>query len=134
MANQSSTKKDYGVEFVNIELKFRPAMYIGKEEELPNADQLGKWLEDMAGNFYRLGFGYNERSSSFTASLTYKGGKTTDTPPCVTQHGKTWLSAVQKLYIVFEVCGGAREGLKFASDALAQLEVYIEDAVDKLMK
>lgn len=134
MATNKAVKSDYGIEFVNIELKFKPSLYVGKGEELPDEPALCKWLEDMAGNYYRFGFGYNERSSSFTASLTWRGGKVTDPAPCVTQHGKTWLSACQKLYIVFETCGGAREGLKFASDALEQLETYIQDAVSRLME
>lgn len=127
-------KTDYGVEFVNIELKFKPELYFQNGDVIPDASTLIKWQEDMAQNFYRFGFSYNERSSSFTGSCTYKGGKTTDTPPCVTQHGKSYLSVVCKLYVVFEVCGASREGFKYAQDVLSQLEDYIESAVKKLME
>lgn len=125
-------KPTYDVEFVNIELRYKPTFYVEKTEVLPNESQLCKWLEEMAGDFYRFGFSYNERSGSFTASLTWKGGKTTDKSPCVTQHGKSFLSACQKLYVVFEVVGGREFGLKHASDALEQLEVYIEQRLEQL--
>lgn len=126
-------KTDYGVEFVNIDLKFKPDLYFSKEDVIPDANALLEWITAMAGNFYRFGFSYNERSSSYTCSCTYKGGKTTDTPPCLTQHGKSAISALLKVYVVMELCGGAVEGFKFASDAVSQLETYVEDAVKKLM-
>lgn len=126
-------KQDYGVVFVNIELKFSPELYFQKSEVIPDEAFLFNWLAQMAPNYWRFGFGYNGQSSSFTASATYRGGLTTDTPPCLTQHGRSPLSALLKLYVVLELCGGAREGFKFASDALAELEGYLEAAVQKLL-
>jgi len=126
-------KKQYDVEFVNIDLKFSADMYFGKEETIPDANALFEWIKILTEDFYRFGFGYNERSSSFTASITYRGGKSSDKAPCLTQHGRSPLSALLKLYVVMVVAGGAVEGFKFAADSLEQLETYIEQAVKKLM-
>lgn len=128
-----SSSKIAGIKFVNVELKFKPELYLGKGEEFPNEAQMFDWISSLAANFYRVGFGYNERSSSFTASATYKGGKTTDDAPCLTQHGRTPLSALYKLWLILELAGGKTEGYKFASDVLLQLEDRIEIALEKLL-
>lgn len=120
------------VEFVNIRLKFSPRLYIRKEESLPDEQQLVAWLEQMACNWYRFGMSYSPETKSVVCSLTYKGGKTDEACPCVSMHGQSLLSAGQKLWLVFEYCGGAREGLSYAADALAQLETYVEDKLSKL--
>lgn len=129
----SLPKKEYGVEFVNIELKFKAELYFSKEDVIPNEADLFSWVGDLAKDFYKFGFGYNERTNSYTASVTYRGGKPSELPPCVTQHGSSPLSALRKLYVVLELCGGKLEGFKFASDSVQQLESYIEDAVKKLL-
>lgn len=128
-----ANKKEYDVEFVNISLKFSPSMYFNKEDVIPDEARLFAWIKELAKEFYRFGFGYNEQSNSFTASITYKGGKPTDKSPCVTQHGSSPLSALLKLYVVMELVGGRVEGFKFAADGLEQLETYIEEAVKKLL-
>jgi len=126
------TSKFPGIAFENVDLKFKPELYLGKGERLPDVSEITAWLASMAEVYYRFGFGYNERSSSFTCSLTYKGGKTTDDAPCVTMHAKSFLSGCQKLWLVFELAGGQREGIPFARDVLAELESRIEDAVARL--
>jgi len=126
------SSKFSGIRFENFDLKFKPSLYLGTGEVLPDVSQITVWLEGMATNFYRFGFSYNERSASYTCSLTYKGGKTTEDAPCVTMHARTLLSGCQKLWLVFELAGGAREGIPFARDVLSELESRIEDAVDRL--
>lgn len=128
-----SAKQDYGVDFVNIELRFKPELYLRKDQQMLKGEEVGDFIQKMAQNFYRFGAGWNEQSRSFSASFTYKGGKTTERPKTVTQHGKTVFSAVCKLFVIFELCGGFREGLDAAIENVDELEVYIEDAVAKLL-
>lgn len=125
-------KKDYGVDFVNIELSFPPRLYMPRGMELPDGNFLFAWLEKMERDYYKTGGSYNERSRSFTASITNKGGKVDERPKTVTQHGKSKISANQKLYIIFEVCGGWKEGLDVAQDRIEELEGLISEAVDKI--
>jgi len=126
-------KSDYGVKFVNIELRFKADMYFGKEDVIPDEAQLFVWIQDMAREFWRFGFSYNENNATYTASATYKGGKSTDTPPCVTQHGKSPVSSLLKLYIILEIAQGRNEGFKFATDVISQLEDRVEIALEKLL-
>jgi len=130
----ASEKKDYGVTFVNIELKFKPELYLPTGKELPDEKELFVWQEAMERAFYRSGGGYNEQSSSWTASLTYKGGKPSEKPTTVTQHGKSKLSAVRKLWVVYVILGAFREGYDVALERLDELEREIEDAIERLMK
>lgn len=124
--------KDWNVEFVNVELKFKPALYLKEGENFPSEAEMLSWCETMALDWWRVGFGYNDRSSSLTVSFTFKGGKTTDKALCVTQHGRTVYAALCKLYVIFELCGGKNEGFKFAESLISAIEDQIENALDKL--
>lgn len=130
----ATDKKDYGVNFVNVELRFKPELYLGKGEALPDEKSCFQWLQTMAKDYFRVGVGWSEQSSSFTASLTYKGGKPTEKPDTVTQHGKSVLSAIHKLWIIFELCGGKEGSWETVRENIAQLETYVEDALSRLME
>lgn len=126
-------QSDWGVEFVNIEVKHKPALYF-EGGKVPSLPELIAWCEQCAPNFWRFGFGYNERTKSFTVSATDRGSMPVDQKPkTLTQHGKSFHSALVKLYVILEVCSVMTEGWAYGGGILQVMEERIDDAIEKLL-
>lgn len=119
------------VEFINIELKFDLDWYLPEDKELPDAAQCFVWLDEMAHNFTRFGLGYSDYSSAPNASATYQDVKQGEKRPCVTQHGKSTLRAVQKLWVLHECLGYGRLPLETVRENIEQLETYVQEKVKR---
>jgi len=129
-----ASKADYGIEFVNIEIKFDLAL-IAEDEEILSLDDLFLWAEQASRNFMKFGMSYNERSSSYTVSVTDKGAlPPSEKPPCITQHGKSLLSAFQKCYFLIEVCGDGRVFKSAIEHRLQQREDVLSEQLAGLLK
>lgn len=104
----ASEKKDYGIDFVNIELKY-PIETLMDDSEYPSPDEFFTWIGKQNRSFMKISFSYNERSRSHTATVTDTDGKLPERRPrALTQHGKSAQSALMKLYFLVEVCGLGR--------------------------
>lgn len=126
------TKKDYGVSFVNIDLRFKSELYLNESERFPEFEPMMEWVGGMVKDYYRVGISYSERTNSVTVSFTYKGGKPDDTPPCLTFHSNSVYGALKKHYLVFEIFQAVNEGFKFAEGLIQQTEDRIEIALERL--
>ena len=101
----ASEKKDWGIDFINIEIKY-PIETLMDDSEYPTPEQCFTWIGSKNRNFIKFSFGYNERSRSHTATATDSGSNAKDEKPrAITQHGKSPLSALMKLYFLVEICG-----------------------------
>lgn len=129
-----ATKPMQEVEFWNFDLPYPTNLYF-REEVPADATQLFAWMETLCkGEFCKFSLGYNERSHSFTATCTYKGGKTTEPAPCVTLHGSNTLSALKKLYVVVQLLGCFTLGKATALNLLDKLNEEIGEGVVKVME
>lgn len=101
-------KKDYGIDFVNIEIKY-PLETLMRDDEYPTADELFVWIGQQNRGYVKVSFGWNERSRSYTATGTDSNEVTKgEKPKALTQHGKSPQSAILKLYFLIELCGLGR--------------------------
>lgn len=98
-------KKDYGIEFVNIDMKFSVEL-LAQDGEIPTVSDMFAWITRATSKqFFKFGIAYSDRTHSFTVSVTDRGGKTDEKPPCLTQHGKSVESALTKVYFLINVLG-----------------------------
>jgi len=131
MAKQIS---DYGVEFLNVELKFALEL-IAEEGEIVSPDDLFLWMAQATRNMLKFGFGYNAKSRSFTVSVTDKGSVVGDAKAlCLTQHGKDHFSALQKCYFIFEVCGRGEMKEEIIAPNLERREEILQEQLAGLLK
>jgi len=129
-----SAKPEYGIEFVNVELKFSLDL-VAEDGETLSPEDLLLWVGQIARNHVKIGFGFNSNSSSMTVSLTDRGSvKQGEKPPCLTQHGKTHLSALQKCYFIYEILGRGSLDEKIINPALERREEYVEEQIAGLLK
>jgi len=125
---------DYGIEFLNVELKFGVELVADEGEILSNEDLL-LWVAQATRNMFKFGFGYNAKSSSFTVSVTDRGSVVGDAKPlCLTQHGKNHLAALQKCYFIIEVCGRGEMKLDVIAPNLERREEVVEEQIAGLLK
>lgn len=126
--------KDYGIEFVNVEIKY-PLETLVEDGELPGESELFMWIGEKARNFIKIGFGYAESSHSFTASATDRGSiKQGEKPLTLTQHGKSPLSALHKLYFLLELCGDGTCQVGPMERRLMEREDYVSQQLVGLLK
>lgn len=90
------------VVFENFTLQFDLDLY---SLEASNAtwDDIVDWMERTAHHDWaKFGVSYNERNSSFIASITIDGKSAGDPRRCTTSFGKSTLSAYRKLFYLVE--------------------------------
>jgi hypothetical protein len=131
----AKTAQDFGIEFVNIELAYSLDL-LADDGEIPGVDGLLQWVEKSTKAFCKVSMGYNEKSHSFTVSFTDKGSRPVgENAPCLTQHGKTLLSALAKVYFLIEVLGdGTLKSSAMIENLLEEREDYIAQQLVGLLK
>lgn len=118
--------------FINFTLKFPQELY--HDSDLPPIEEIFLWMEQLAKSSHiKWGVSYNPERSSFIASYTDRGGKTTEPNPCVTAFGGTMLSAYQKLYVMVEVLGLREYGETIARENQDAIETAISKQLMKAM-
>lgn len=119
-------KPDYGIEFVNIEIRFQVEL-LADEGELPTIGDLLAWMDKSTSKqFFKFGFSYSERSHSHTVSVTDRGQAPSIKPPCLTQHGKSLESALVKCYFLINVLGEGDLDKERITRALDDREEYLQ--------
>jgi len=129
-----AAKPDYGIEFLNVELRFSVELVADDGEVLTDED-LALWMHQCARNMFKFGFGYNSRSRSFTVSVTDRGSVIGDAKPlCLTQHGKDFYAALQKCYFIIEICGRGEMKPDLIKETLSRREEILEEQIAGLLK
>lgn len=127
-------KKDYGIEFVNIEMKFSVEL-LAQDHEIPSMEDMFSWMARATSKqFFKFGVAYSDRTHSFTVSVTDKGGKPDIKPPCLTQHGKSIESALTKVYFLIHILGEGDLDASRIERALDDREEQLQLALLQMMK
>lgn len=125
---------DYGIEFLNVEMKFSVDL-IGDEGEILSDEDLLLWMHQSARNMFKFGFGYNAKSRSHTISVTDRGSVVGDAKPmCLTQHGKDFFAALQKCHFIIEICGRGEMREEIIAPNLERREEVLQEQLAGLLK
>lgn len=125
---------DYGIEFLNVELKFAVEL-VAEDGELLTDEDLVLWMAEATRNMFKFGFGYNSKSRSFTVSVTDRGSVVGDAKPmCLTQHGKNHFAALQKCHFIIEVCGRGEMREEIIAPNLERREEVLQEQIAGLLK
>lgn len=128
-----SDKKDFGLEFLNFDLKYPLDLLLGDDDDIP--EDLFLWIEEKAPQFFKFSFGFNENSRSFTCAITDRGSRPlSEKAPCLTQHGKSVVSALSKCYFLIEICGGGAMNKERISLNLGEREDYVTQQMVGLLR
>jgi len=131
MATKAS---DFGVDFLNINLKFDVEL-LADDSEILSSDDLYLWVSQATRNHIKFGFGYNHKSKSYTVSVTDNGSVIGDAKPaCLTQHGKSHVSALQKCHFIIEICGRGTLVEEVILDNLVRREEVLQEQLAKLLR
>ena len=130
----ATDKKDFGVDFVNITMKYDVELLENDGEHLEHQEAFS-WIEEANRRFIKISFSYSERSHSIIATATDGGSRPANQKPlCLSQHSGSPYGALKKLYFLIEILGGGSINPDRINLGLADREDYVTQKLAGMFK